>query len=99
MTKNTQSAITTPENSNLSGSTPAFRKIEEVLSRYSLASFHNTQQVHQYLEDFGLRKLCIELEADRIKSRSSDLERSVVAFEEKPFEPNTTIFADFTILR
>lgn len=58
-----------------------------MLSKYSLSSFHHSSQVNQYCEDFGLKKLCAELEADRIKSQSSDLKRSVVAFEEKPFEP------------
>lgn len=66
---------------------PTFKKLEEKLSKYSLFSFHDHKKVSEYADEFGLRKLCLALEADRLSSRSSDLERSVVAPEEKPFEP------------
>ena len=84
----TYTAITEPDNDNLANNiAPTFSSIEKLLSKYSLSSFHHSAEVNQYCEDFGLKKLCAALEADRIKSKSSDLERSVVAFEEKPFEP------------
>lgn len=84
----THTAITEPDSGNVASNiSPAYSSVDKMLAKYSLASFHDPQAVENYLEDFGLRKLCSELEADRIKSRSSDLERSVVAFEEKPFEP------------
>jgi hypothetical protein len=86
MTK--QTAIIEPDSSNLPNSiSPTFSGIEKLLSKYSLSSFHNSREVNQYCEDFGLKKLCTELEADRIKSKSGDLERSVIAFDDKPFEP------------
>ena len=82
------SALTQPDSGNVASTiSPAFNSIERMLSKYSLSSFHDCQSVEQYLEDFGIRNLCSELEADRIKSKTGDLERSVVAFEEKPFEP------------
>jgi hypothetical protein len=80
-------AIPEPDKGNLANNiSPTFSGIEKLLSKYSLSSFHNSLEVNQYCDDFGLKKLCAELEADRIKSTSNDLERSV-AFEEKPFEP------------
>ena len=88
MTNDTHTAITEPDSGNVASViSPAYSSVDKILAKYSLSSFHDPRAVEQYLEDFGLKKLCSELEADRIKSRSSDLERSVVAFEEKPFEP------------
>jgi hypothetical protein len=66
---------------------PKFKSIEERLSKYTLTSFHNTNLVNEYVQEFGLRKICLELEADLISSKNSDLKRTVVPFEEKPHEP------------
>lgn len=66
---------------------PTYKGIEKILSKYSLGSFNDPQTVEQYLGEFALQKLCSELEADRTNSISGDLERSVTAFEEKPYEP------------
>jgi len=86
MTKFT--TITEPDKNNFASSiSPPFASIEKMLSKYSLESFHNNREVDQYLEDFGITKLCYELEAGRIKNRKGPLERPVGAFEEKPFKP------------
>jgi hypothetical protein len=87
MTNHAHKLITEPDKENLAiNISPSFIDIEKLLSKYSLSSFHHSSQVNQYCEDFGLKKLCAELEADRIESKER-LDRSVVAFEEKPFEP------------
>lgn len=84
----TRIAINEPDLNNKSATiSPTFKSVEEELSKYSLASFHDSKKVNEYVEEFGLRKLCSQLEADRISGKNSDLERSVVPFEEKPFEP------------
>lgn len=69
------------------GNPPSFKSINDRLFKYSLASFHDSNKVNDYVEEFGLRKLCSQLEADRISSKNNDLQRSVVPFEEKPYEP------------
>ncbi len=66
---------------------PSFKGITEKLSRYSLVSFHDTNKVNEYVEEFGLRKLCSLLEADRIDSKNNGFERSIVPFEVKPYAP------------
>ncbi len=65
----------------------AFNSIEKKISKYSLASFHNKIKVSEYLKDFGLLELFSVIEANRISSKNSDLERSVAAFEERPLAP------------
>lgn len=66
---------------------PAFEKLEKKLSKYSLLSFHDSAKVSEYVEEFGLRQLFSILDVDELESNSSDLERSVAAFEEKPLDP------------
>ena len=84
----THTAINEPEPKNKSTFiSPSFTSINQKLSKYSLASFHDSNKVSSYVEEFGLSKLCSQLEADRISSKNSNLERSVVPFEERPFEP------------
>ncbi len=64
-----------------------FKNIENLLSKYTISSFHNIDLIEQYLLDFNLKNLFSELEVDRLKTRTNDMERSVVAFEQKPYEP------------
>ena len=66
---------------------PSFQAVKDSLKRFSLTSFHDPERVEEYVDLFSLRTLCRALEADQIVSKSSALEKSVSAFEEKPFEP------------
>ena len=66
---------------------PSFQTVNDSLKRFSLACFHDPKRVEEYVDLFSLRALCKALEADRIASKNSALEKSVSAFEEKPFEP------------
>jgi hypothetical protein len=66
---------------------PAFAKIKQQLQQFTLQSFHDPVKVEQYVQQFSLRTLCQSLEADRIQSKNSQMDRTVSAFEEKPFEP------------
>jgi hypothetical protein len=67
--------------------TNSFQQIRKKIASYSLDSFSNLALAQQYADDFGLRQLVTQLAVDRIDSSSAALRRSVVAFEEKPFEP------------
>jgi hypothetical protein len=88
MEKDTHKEINMPlSNNNSVFISPSFTSIKNKLSNYSLASFHNSNKVNEYVEEFGLRKLCSKLDVDRISSNNNDLERSVVPFDEKPYEP------------
>ncbi len=75
-----------PQHSDVAIS-PSFQAVKEKLARFSLTSFHDPAKVEEYAELFALKMLCQSLEADRVASRNSDLERSVSVFEEKPYEP------------
>ena len=66
---------------------PSFQTVNDSLKRFSLACFHDPKRVEEYVDLFSLRALCKALEADRIASKNSALEKSVSAFEEKPFGP------------
>lgn len=66
---------------------PSFQTVNDSLKRFSLTCFHNPKRVEEYVDLFSLRTLFKALEADRIMSKNSALEKSVSAFEEKPFEP------------
>jgi hypothetical protein len=66
---------------------PSFQTVNDLLKRFSLTCFHDPKRVEEYVDLFSLRVLCKELEADRIAYKNSTLEKSVSAFEEKPFEP------------
>lgn len=84
----THTALNEPEPNNKSTFiSPSFININEKLSKYSLASFHDNSKVNEYVEEFGLRKLCSQLETDRISSKNSDLVRSEVPSEEKLYGP------------
>lgn|SRR5690349_471056 len=69
------------------GLSSSFQAVEDTLKRFSLPSFHDKKRVEEYVDLFSLRTLCKALEADRMESKNSALEKSVSAFEEKPFEP------------
>ena len=66
---------------------PSFQAVNDLLKRFSLTCFHDPKRVEEYVDLFSLRALCKALEADRMASKNSALEKSVSAFEEKPFEP------------
>ncbi len=66
---------------------PSFQTVNDSLKRFSLPCFHDPKRVEEYVDLFSLRTLFKALEADRIMSKNSALEKSVSAFEEKPFEP------------
>lgn len=64
-----------------------FQQVKEKLSAFTLHSFNDPDSVSRYVDVFGLRTLCQQIEADRLASQHTDLSRTVSAFEEKPFEP------------
>ena len=66
---------------------PSFQTVNDSLKRFSLTCFHDPKRVEEYVDLFSLRALCKALEADRMASKNSALEKSVSMFEEKPFEP------------
>lgn len=66
---------------------PSFQAVNDSLKRFSLTCFHDPKRIEEYVDLFSLRALCKALETDRIVSKNSALEKSVSAFEEKPFEP------------
>ncbi len=66
---------------------PSFQAVNDSLKRFSFGCFHDPVRVEEYVDLFSLRALCKALEVDRVASRNSALEKSVSAFEEKPFEP------------
>ncbi|HXR49430.1 MAG TPA: hypothetical protein VN778_00165 [Verrucomicrobiae bacterium] len=74
---------------NTSGVIPSrsFQAVSDLLKRFSLTCFHDPERVEEYVDLFSLRALCKVLEADRMASKNSALEKSVSALEEKPFEP------------
>jgi hypothetical protein len=65
----------------------SFQDVNDLLKRFSLACFHDTERVEEYIDLFSLRTLCKTLGVDRLASKNPDLEKCVSAFEEKPFEP------------
>ncbi|GAB1720502.1 MAG: hypothetical protein NTAFB09_22330 [Nitrosospira sp.] len=69
------------------GLSSSFQAVEDTLKRFSLPCFQDSEQVEEYVDLFSLRTVCKTLEADRLESRNSMLEKCVSAFEEKPFEP------------
>ena len=88
MVKNANSTkVSSKHTIQVTDKSSAFETIEEKLSKYSLGSFHDNAKVSEYMKEFDLIKLFPALEEDLITSMSCELERSVVAFEEKPFEP------------
>lgn len=74
-------------NAKDAGTSPAFKQVEDNLGRFSLQSFNDPIRVNEYAELFFLKALCRKLEADRIATKNADLERSISASEDKPFEP------------
>jgi hypothetical protein len=65
----------------------AFAAVEGNLKEFDLLSFTDPAKVDRYCELFGIRDLCMQLEADRTGSSTPELLRSVSAAEVKPYEP------------
>ncbi|BCT66798.1 hypothetical protein NNRS527_00366 [Nitrosospira sp. NRS527] len=80
-------SIAPPANTSDVALSPSFHAVNDSLKRFSLTCFHDPVRVEEYVDLFSLRALCKALEADRAASKNSVLEKSVSAFEEKPFEP------------
>ena len=64
-----------------------FRAFEENLEKFDLLCFSESGKVDEYCELFGVRDVCVRLEADRVESGAPDLMRSVSPGEAKPLEP------------
>ena len=72
---------------NTTISTNEYKSIQNRLSRFNIESFCDVKKSQEYVEMFSIQKLCQSLVADRMPTNNNDLERSVSAFEEKPFAP------------
>ena len=72
---------------NTTISTNEYKSIQNRLSRFNIESFCDVKKTQEYVEMFSIQKLCQSLVADRMPTNNNDLERSVSAFEEKPFAP------------
>jgi hypothetical protein len=59
----------------------------EKLTNFNIGSFSDDRKTREYVNIFSIDKLCQTLEVDRLSANSNLLERSVSAFEKKPFEP------------
>jgi hypothetical protein len=68
-------------------SSSGYKSLQDKLTNFNIDSFNDDKQTEQYVELFSLQQLCQSLEIDGTSTRYKDLERSVSAFEEKPFEP------------
>jgi len=64
-----------------------YKSIQNKLLKFNIDSFCDAEKTQQYVELFSIKKICQSLEADKISTNNNDLERSVSAFEEKPYEP------------
>ena len=72
---------------NTKDSAIEYKSIQNKLLKFNIDSFCDAEKIQQYVELFSIKKICQSLEADKISTNNNDLERSVSAFEEKPYEP------------
>jgi hypothetical protein len=59
---------------------PPYKIVKDKLDNFSLNSFCDQRKVDEYVEAFSLRTLCRKLEADRIASKNTVLDRTISAF-------------------
>jgi len=66
---------------------PEFKTIEDLISKYTISSFSDDNKVTEYIKDFNIKVICFNIEKDGIVSSNTNIDRTVVEFEEKPFVP------------
>ena len=67
---------------------PDFAATQAFLAGFTPDSFNFPEQAATYVSWFGLDSFCSALEADRLQTLDSQLDRAVSAGATKPFEPN-----------
>ncbi len=66
---------------------PSFVDVEKVTTRYTNDSFNDQEKALRYFDDFKLQECCSLLEADDCFVEAGEIEKSVSASQQKPFEP------------
>ena len=61
--------------------------IDDKIKFYSVKSFNNKNIVKKYVKEFGLDKICKQINEDKIKSKVSSKDRNVNKKELRPFDP------------
>lgn len=61
--------------------------IDDKIKFYSVKSFNDKNIVKKYVKEFGLEKVCKQINEDKIKSKVSSKDRNVNKKELRPFDP------------
>lgn len=66
---------------------PNYQKLKDKLSKFSLSSFNAKADIERYVQAFEIDTICTQIAADSANNPHSELKRTVMASQDKPFEP------------
>lgn len=64
-----------------------YQKLKDILSTFSLESFNSKADIERYVHTFEIDAICTQVAADSANNPHTHLKRTVMASQDKPFEP------------